>query len=77
MVRKDANQSRSDVEKYRKQLGKQEFKGRNKKHTLAVKTRAQARKSESPLKTGLMALGIFTTLLAVVYLFFYWRFSVT
>ena len=31
-------------------IGKQEFKGRNKRNVLAVKARAQARKQELPLK---------------------------
>ena len=30
-------------------LGKQEFKGRNKRNTLAARNRAQARRTESPL----------------------------
>ena len=29
--------------------GKQEFKGRNKRNTLAIRNRAQARKDETPL----------------------------
>lgn len=31
-------------------LGKSEFKGRSKRDTLAIRNKAQARKSESPLK---------------------------
>ncbi|XP_066936074.1 triple QxxK/R motif-containing protein-like [Clytia hemisphaerica] len=71
MARNNANNARTDIDKYRKQLGKQEFKGRNKKNTLAVKARAQARKQESPIKTGLYAILALVMLLAMVYILFY------
>lgn len=71
MTKKEANQARTDVDKYRKQLGKQEFKGRNKRNTLAVKNRAQLRNSESPLKEGVLAIGALVIVLSGVYLLFY------
>ena len=72
MAKKNINKANTDVEKYRKQLGKQEFKGRNKKETLALKERAQARKQESSLKNGVVALVIFLLLLAFIYLLLYY-----
>nr|XP_004207714.1 triple QxxK/R motif-containing protein [Hydra vulgaris] len=71
MGRKEINKSQTDIEKYRKQLGKQEFKGRNKRNVLSIKAKAEARRQESPLKTGIVTLGILVGLLTAVYFFFY------
>lgn len=72
MAKANINKSNTDTEKYRKQLGKQEFKGRNKKETLAIKERAQARKQKSSLKNGVIVLLIFSLVLASIYLFLYY-----
>ena len=72
MAKNNINKANSDTEKYRKQLGKQEFKGRNKKETLALKNRAQAKKQESSLKSGVVALMAFVVLLTVIYLVLYY-----
>ena len=72
MAKNNINKANTDTEKYRKQLGKQEFRGRNKKETLAMKERAQARKQESSLKSGVTALVAFVVLLTVIYLVLYY-----
>ncbi|XP_065064798.1 triple QxxK/R motif-containing protein-like [Rhopilema esculentum] len=75
MGRRDADHARSDVDKYRKQLGKHEFKGKSKRDTLAIRSKAQARKSESPLKDGLILLGTLVILMLGIYTGFYFYFS--
>ncbi|XP_046842888.1 triple QxxK/R motif-containing protein-like [Xenia sp. Carnegie-2017] len=72
MGRKENSYGHTNIDKYRKQLGKQEFKGRSKKHTIAEKNRAQSRSTESSyLQTVLLYCMIILVSLLAIYALFY------
>ncbi|XP_032238841.1 triple QxxK/R motif-containing protein [Nematostella vectensis] len=70
MARKDVV-GKSEIEGYRKSLGKQEFKGRSKKQTLAAKEKAQARKSGNPINIILLYILFLLAVLVAIYFIFY------
>lgn len=72
MGRKD-DYGHSNIDKYRKQLGKQEFKGRNKKNTLLAKNKAQSRISGGSLLQTLLlySMAILVLLVGIYALFFF------
>lgn len=70
MGRKDS-EGRSDVEKFRKTIGKQEFKGRSKKKTLSIRDKAQSRKSSGTIQIVLLYLFVILAVLVSLYFMFY------
>lgn len=71
MGRREAD-GRSDVEKFRKNIGKQEFKGKNKKRTLSIRDKAQSRKSTgTTIKIVVLYLLVILAVLVSIYLAFY------
>ncbi|KAL9976310.1 hypothetical protein ACROYT_G013595 [Oculina patagonica] len=70
MGRKDT-EGRSDVEKFRKNIGKQEFKGRSKKKTLSIRDKAQSKKSSGTIQIVLLYLFVILAVLVSLYFVFY------
>lgn len=71
MGRRDA-EGRSDLEKFRSNLGKQEFKGRSKKSTLSIRSKAQSKKSTgTTVKVVVLYLFAILALLVSIYFVFY------
>jgi len=71
---KNDNMNRgSDIEKYRKRIGKQEYK-RNKTHVKEIKHKSQARRSATSIQDIALVLFAIFVLLVAVYLFFYFSF---
>ena len=73
MGKKDNLNRGSDIEKYRKRIGKQEFK-RNKVHVKEMKHTSQARRSALSIQDVALILFAIFVLLSTVYLFFYFSF---
>lgn len=75
MGRREA-EGRSDLEKFRKSIGKQEFKGRSKKKTLSIREKAQSKKSSgTTLKIVVLYLLAILALLVSLYFVFYFVYA--
>lgn len=70
MGRKDT-EGRSDVEKFRKTIGKQEFKGRSKKKTLSIRDKAQTRNHRGTIQIVVLYLLVILAVLVSLYFVFY------
>ncbi|RDD43089.1 Triple QxxK/R motif-containing protein [Trichoplax sp. H2] len=70
MGRKDIANS-TPIQQYRQKLGEQEFKGRNKRNTLATREKAQARRSSNGIQALFAVVGGLFVLLLAVYFIFY------
>lgn len=71
MGRRDA-EGRTDVEKFRKNIGKQEFKGRSKKKTLSIRDKAQSKRSTGKtVQVIVLYLLVILALLVSLYFLFY------
>ncbi|XP_031555642.1 triple QxxK/R motif-containing protein-like [Actinia tenebrosa] len=75
MARKEV-QGKSEIEKYRKNLGKHEFSGRSKRNTLKSREKAQARKSSHPLQTAVLYLAFVLAVLLALYCLFFMLYDI-
>ncbi|XP_062606979.1 triple QxxK/R motif-containing protein-like [Saccostrea cucullata] len=75
MGKKDASANRgTPVEKYRKDIGKQDYK-KSKKEVKMMKNKADMKSSALGIKEVVMIVAALFTLVAGVYMFLFWRLS--
>ncbi|KAJ7338995.1 hypothetical protein JRQ81_012897 [Phrynocephalus forsythii] len=74
MGRKDASSSRTPVDQYRKQIGKQDYK-KNRPMLKATRLKAEAKKTAPGIKEVSLILGAILIFLLACYAFFYLNLS--
>jgi hypothetical protein len=76
MGKKDPSRAQTHVDQYRREMGRNEFRGRTKRDTLRIRSAAQGRKSTVRLLDILLYVIAIAAMLAVVYMLFWYKYSV-
>ncbi|XP_029920156.1 triple QxxK/R motif-containing protein [Myripristis murdjan] len=74
MGKKDASATKLPVDQYRKQIGKQDYK-KTKSALKATRLQAEAKKSATGLKDGILVIAAILFFVLCVYAFFYLNLS--
>ena len=75
MGRKDPSRAQTSVDQYRREMGRNEFRGRTKRDTIRIRNKAQSKRSNAGIRDVVLYFIAIAALLAAVYMLFWYKYS--